>query len=66
MECQNAQKINMNNKSLALQRSYKVRGVIDPGLFVHICTAAEENVFCVWSVLSLVLLHQDRLVREAG
>ncbi len=61
----NTQKINMNNKSLALglQRSYKVQGVIEPGLFVHICTVAKEKVFCVWSVLSLVLLQQDRLVR---
>ncbi len=37
----------MNNKSLALQRSYKIQGVIEPGLFVHICVA-EENVFFVY------------------
>ncbi len=45
---ENTQKINMNIKSLALQRSYKVQGVIEPGLFVHICIVAEENVFFVY------------------
>jgi hypothetical protein len=42
------QRINMKNKSSALQRSYQVQGIIEPGLFVHICTVAEENVFFVY------------------
>ncbi len=65
MECQKKTQKNMNNKSLALQRSYKVEGVIEPGLQYTVRTyvycSKGEGILCMVSP-ELVLLHQDRSV----
>jgi hypothetical protein len=58
----NAQKIKMSNKSLALQRSYKVQGVSEPGLYVctYMYCSKGEGILCMVSPeLGTVLLHQD-------